>query len=131
MSKIHTYSKHEKLKSRKIIGEVFERGSVVKSHPLRAHFYVHDHPVESRLQCGFSVSKRNFKKAVDRNRIKRLLRESYRLNNSLLKQMDLGDNLAVLIVYASRKAPDYAFIERKMIDLLDQLQGKLQSSDKT
>jgi len=74
--KKHTYGKHEKLKSRKLIEEVFTKGQVVKAYPIRLHYLIHDNEEYSPLQAGVSVSKRNFKRAVDRNRVKRLLKRT-------------------------------------------------------
>ena len=75
-----TYNKHEKLKSQKTIEQLFLDGDSVSAYPLRLVYLKHG---DSR-KVGVSVSKRNFKRAVDRIRIKRLLREAYRLNKTML-----------------------------------------------
>ena len=74
-----TFGKQEKLKSRKLIERLFEEGKSVKKYPIRLVYLQTDHTSDLPAQVGFSVPKRHFKRAVDRNRIKRLLREAYRI----------------------------------------------------
>jgi ribonuclease P protein component len=75
------------------------------------------------LQATFSVSSKNFKKAVERNRIKRLMREAYRLQKSLL-QNELEENqknLAVFIIYTGNSLPEFENIFEKMGTAIQQL----------
>ena len=85
MAKQFGFGKKEKLKSRKQIDELFDKGKSFTVFPLRVSysFAPASAPI---LQAGVTASKRNFKKAVDRNRIKRLLREAYRLQKMELDQ---------------------------------------------
>ena len=75
-------------------------------------------------QVAVTVSKRNFKKAVHRNRIKRLMREAYRLNKNLVvsycEKMDIS--LAILFIYTGKTMPDYKDIEAKIILSLKRFQ---------
>ena len=82
------FGRRQKLKSRKQIQELFDGGNSFFAHPVKLIWMVGEPstgPVASKLLTGVSVSKRNFKKATDRNRVKRLLRESYRLNKQALE----------------------------------------------
>lgn len=76
------------------------------------------------MQAAFSVSSKNFKKAVDRNRIKRLMREAYRLQKSLL-QSELANNqlyLAIFIIYTGNSLPEFENIFESMGTAIYRLQ---------
>jgi len=80
--------------------------------------------VETDLQVGFTVSTRNFKKAVARNRIKRLMREAYRLQKNPLKEY-LHENhksVAVFFIYTGNEMPEYHFVFEKMNAALQKLE---------
>ncbi len=76
-----TFKPAEKLKSLKLIGQIFKEGKSFSHFPFRV-VYLFSEKDKSFLRAAFSVSSRNFKKAVDRNRIKRLMREAYRLQKN-------------------------------------------------
>ena len=80
------------------------------------------------LQAGFTVSARNFKKAVDRNRIKRLMRECYRLQKSNLK-ISLEQNkkaLAVFFIYTGKEMPKFNEVFDKIGNALKRLEKTLE-----
>jgi ribonuclease P protein component len=86
MSKRFGFPRKDRLKSRKKIEELFLKGQRFVQFPLRVTYRFFPAGGESTMQVGVTASKKNFKKAVDRNRIKRLLREVYRLQkNGLLE----------------------------------------------
>lgn len=88
----------EKLKSKKLIDNLFNgKGDSVKKFPLLL-VYQKITEEEVKHQVGFSVSKRNFKKAVDRNHLKRLMREAYRLNKPEFQQP-----CAMMFIYISKR----------------------------
>lgn len=75
----YTFKKGERLKSRKLIEKLFTKGERLKSFPLQLVYLQVEHETDYQIQASFTVSKRYFKRAVDRNRIKRIIREAYRL----------------------------------------------------
>jgi len=94
--------------------------------PLRI-IYVQTENQKFSLQAGFTVSSRNFKKAVDRNRIKRLTRETYRLQKNQL-QNQLQENhksLAVFFIYTGNELPQYDFVFEKINSALQRLEKLL------
>jgi len=112
------FPKSEKLKSRKTIELLFSEGKSVTKFPIKV-FYL---PVENneKTQAGFAVPKRNFKNAVDRNRIKRQLREAYRLQKHLLKKE--GDSkFALFFLYLGKDKLPYASIEKAMKSLIENI----------
>jgi ribonuclease P protein component len=118
------FPKEEKLCSRKLIGELFESGKKVKKYPM-VLIYKKKSELE-RNQITFSVPKRRFKKAVDRNKIKRLLREVYRLNkDDFFAELNLDHKLAMFLVYNSDKMPTYKEVETNFILILERLKNEL------
>ncbi len=123
----YTYPKSEKLKSKKRIERLFDEGKSVKAFPLRMVYMPVEELTNSRgqavpLQVGVSVSKRNFKLAVSRNRIKRLMRESYRLHKHILT-----DNVPfiMLIIYTGREELTQAEVSKAMVKLLNRFDETL------
>lgn len=116
-NKDFTYSKTEKLKSRKIIDLLFSEGKSVSKYPLRLVYA----PIEEgneKLLFGVSVSKRNFKNAVDRNYFKRVLRECYRLNKHLLYE-NLDKPYAMMFFYQTKERLSYQEIHEKTLQLFE------------
>lgn len=112
--------KIEKLKSSKEISLIFQEGKSISAFPVRM-FYRKTHFYNSSnftIKTAFSVSKRNFKKAVDRNRIKRLLRENYRKNKYIVHKNTTSHQYAIIFIYTGRELPDHKIIEIKMKKLL-------------
>lgn len=113
----HSFPKKEKLKSRKLIGQLFAEGKSISKFPLRLVYLKTDLPEGTGIQAAVSVGKRNFKKAVDRNRIKRLLRETYRLNKHMVLEGSEA-SYAFMFLYLGREMPEYKKTEHKMKQLL-------------
>ena len=111
-----TYPKHEKLKSKTTINLLFTEGKSVSKYPLRL-VYVENSELNAELiKMGVSVSKKYFKKAVDRNYFKRVLRETYRLNKHLLIDK-LEKPYAFMFFYQTKERLSYQEIEEKTIQL--------------
>lgn len=101
-----TYPTSEKLKSKKRIAELFANGKSVKSFPLRLIYISIKEDESVNRNFGVSVSKRNFRKAVHRNRVKRLMRECYRLNQHLL-ETSTNQGFALMMIYQNNQLPEF------------------------
>ncbi|PQB08275.1 ribonuclease P protein component [Polaribacter filamentus] len=112
-----TLGKQERLKSRKLIGRLYAEGNSVKAFPLRMMYLQTLHTSNFPAQVGVSVAKRNFKKAPDRNRLKRLMRETYRLQKGIVYD-NLENPYIFMISYIGREEMPYEELFSKMNKLL-------------
>lgn len=129
MGKLFGLNKKERLKSRKQIEALFEAGEVFVQHPLRVVY-----TIKPARQAGATIavtaSKKHFKKATDRNRVKRLLREAYRLQktelvNTLLQQQL---QLQVFFVYTSKSMTTFQQTKAAMQQCLKKLQTLIEKN---
>jgi len=118
------YPKTEKLKSRKTIDILFSNGKSVSKYPLRL-VYAEIQEQDETLKTGVSVSKKYFKKAVDRNYFKRVLRETYRLNKHLLIVPN-GKTVAIMLLYQSKDRLSYDEINTKTIQLFEKFNQQIE-----
>lgn len=126
----YTLGKTERLKSRKAIEQLFADSKSFSIFPFKIIYKTASSqtlnlkPETLNLQCAFSVSKRNFKKATERNRIKRLMREAWRLQNNELKNTLQQNNkqAVVFILYVGNEIPEYKTVFEKMNASLKKLQ---------
>lgn len=129
-----TYPKNERLKSKTTIGLLFSEGKSVSKYPLRLVYRQAKENSEEGTKIGVSVSKKYFKKAVDRNYFKRVLRETYRLNKHLLLD-SLDQNYSIMLFYQTKDRLSYQEINTKMIQLFEkfslQINKPLDSEQKT
>lgn len=119
-----TFNKKEKLKSQKLIELLFAEGQSVTAYPLRLVYMNAAFDDDVLMKAGVSVSKRQFKKAVDRNRIKRLLREVYRLNKGIYFN-NMTTSYAFMILYIGKEKPTLPEIETKMNQLFEKFLSKV------
>jgi ribonuclease P protein component len=124
MVKRFGFGKKEKLKSRKKIDELFAKGRSFTVFPLRVSYQFTPGGEDAVLQAGVTVSKKHFKKAVDRNRIKRLLRESYRLQKTDLKEKIQEKKLQAYIffMYTDKTIASFSVVKEAMNKCLQRLQ---------
>jgi ribonuclease P protein component len=121
--KPNSFPAFERIKSRKLFDALFASGSTVKQYPIRMIWmetpYIKGHPVKIAV----SVPKRFMHDAVHRNRMKRLVRESYRLNKQVLTQVvnNAQKSLAVLFIVQSKTPLTFAETQEKIILLLQRL----------
>ena len=117
------FRKEERLRSKVLISELFEKGSSFYCYPFKIYWK------ESTIDCPYpaqlavSVSKRSFKKAVSRNRIKRQLREAWRHNkHKLYSHLEqVNRSIVIMIVYTPGEMPQSAFISKKMVEVVSEL----------
>ena len=119
-------SKTERLKSRKIIEELFDEGKKFSIETIRI-FYLVIESEQHGVLFGTGTSVKLFRKSVDRNRIKRLIRESYRLQKSMLKEEMIRQKkqLAVFFLYTGKKLPVYQDIYLNTGKCLEKLRKQL------
>ena len=121
----NSLGKNERLKRRKLIDQLFGKGRSLAVRQYRVQFLFQEVASTERLQCGVSVSKRNFKKATDRNRIKRLLREAYRVQKSGLLQVmqDKTQILTFFLIYQGSVLPSFEEVNESVGQLLHKLEA--------
>lgn len=123
MQKRLTLGKQERIKSRKAIEQLFRSGKSFSVFPYKV-FYQWGQPASANpLLFGITAGTRNFKKAVDRNRIKRLTREAFRLQKEPLQQLleTQQKQLQVFFIYIGKELPDYESTQQKTALILNKL----------
>ena len=123
-----TFNKTEKLKSQKLIEKLFLEGKSVVSYPLRLVFIETTFDDNVKVKAGVSVSKRHFKNAVDRNRIKRLMREAYRLNKANYFN-NITTQYALMILYIGKDGTEFDTVNEKMNLLFDKFLKETSTED--
>jgi len=131
VKKQFTLGKNERLKSRKQIENLFDKGKSFVVTPFRVYFIMNTelqiHKGERGLKFGTGVSAKNFKKAVDRNRIKRLTREAWRLQKNEIrdKVKETQRQLNVFFIYTGKELPDFTTVKDKVAIALKKLADKI------
>lgn len=128
----NTFGKNERLKSKIAIAKLYKEGEHINQYPIKIVWKVekaqdsNDFPAKVVL----SVSKKKFKKAVDRNRVKRLLKETYRVNKNELVSALKDSNLELhfFLVYLDKNLPEYHALENKIKTALQRLINEINES---
>lgn len=124
----YTLGKEEKLKSRKLIEQLFLEGKRVKSYPFQLIYLEKEHAAEFPIQVGFSVPKRNIKLAVNRNRIKRVMREIYRLNKFGFSEK-IEKKYIFMFIYMAKDEVDYSNLEMSFLKLRNKFLNKIKNDE--
>lgn len=130
LSNKNTFTKEEKLCSAKAIDTLFSAGESFIAYPLRVVYRIHEESELDRQNASvmISVPKRKFKRAVKRNRVKRLIREAYRMNKhdliSLLNKQNKSMDVAFL--YLKDELPEFIEIEKSMLKAVSILTDKIE-----
>ncbi len=119
------FPKSERLSSQKLIQEIFSKGKVYFQYPFRILFFETEEKTLIPPTVLFSVPKKNFKRAVDRNWIRRRLKECYRLNKNILKsEGDYYTISSIAVIYIAKEKIEYKDLEKKMKQSLERLLKK-------
>jgi ribonuclease P protein component len=127
-----TFGKEYKLCRQKIIDQVFKEGSTVKKYPIRVQYILLDETMDVPFQITVSAPKRIFRKAHDRNYIKRLMREAIRKNKLILETylQQTGKRLALFMIYSSKELFHHDELVQKTNLIFDQIIKQLEQDEK-
>lgn len=124
----YTFKATERLKSRKTIGNLFTEGKVIKAFPYKLVYAPLPDAKEGKIEFAVSVSKRLFKNATDRIRIKRLIREAYRLEKpDFYEKVD--QRYALMLIYITKKPLDFETSQKAMKKILNKFTLEITNRD--
>ena len=123
-----TLGKNEKLKSKKLIEQLFTEGTRIKIYPVQLIYLECEHDSEFPVKVAFSVPKKNIKLAVHRNRIKRILREVYRKNKYLFAE-NVQKKYVFMFIYMADKEINYANLEQCLKKLNEKFVRKINAEE--
>ncbi|MDR0606140.1 MAG: ribonuclease P protein component [Bacteroidales bacterium] len=118
----YSFSKQERIYYRNDFQKLFSKGEYFYLYPFKC-IYLWKEATAFSGKIAISVSKRKFKKAVDRNKIKRLIRESYRLKKHILYQeyANSKQSIDIFIIYTGTKIYSFRMIEEHFIELINKI----------
>lgn len=124
---MNSFPSTERIKSKLVLEKVYNEGLVLKSYPLKIKYLELDFKVGSNLQIVISVPKRIVKKAIARNRIRRQLKEIYRMNKAALlaHYSDQKQGLALFLIYTGKEKYSFEHLEKKLKELISKLEENL------
>lgn len=116
MLKQFSYGRDQKLKGTKLTEQLFSEGKSFTVFPIKVFYLPVTEVVDFSVKAGVGATARNFKKAVDRNHVKRLLREAFRTEKTILADYVKANQkaVAVFFLYIDKVLPENAVIQSKM-----------------
>jgi len=128
LNQLYTFRKEERLSSKKEIELLFNEGAAFYANPFRIIYLKKEESASFGASILISVPKRRFKRAVKRNRVKRLVREAYRLNNSNLKILldEKATKLLIAFIFVGIEVPNYDLVEQSVQKAINELINRLQ-----
>lgn len=126
----YTFKKEERVNGDKRVEAIFTTGKSFISYPLRVVYLLHEQCTLNGCSILVSVPKKRIKKAVHRNRIKRLIRESYRLNRYLISKTGNSDiTIDIAFVYVKDTVSNYVEIEKAIQKALNQIVVRINKTE--
>lgn len=129
---MYTFRKEERLCSRKHLDLLFKNGSSFLLYPFRVSYLFIDQPADVPAQVVINVPKKRYKRAVDRNLLKRRIREAYRLNKENQLYLPLPTDKGLLlfsIQFVGKDKYAFPFIEKKLIATFKRFQNLIQPNE--
>ena len=127
-----TFTKAERITGEKRVDAIFASGKSFISYPLRVVYLQHEQSPIHSCSILITVPKKRIKKAGHRNRIKRLIRESYRLNKELVNDIEFGEqSLDIAFVYVKDTVSDYKEIQKGVKKALRQIAIRIKKTDES
>jgi ribonuclease P protein component len=122
----NTFCKEERLCKKNLITQLFSEGNKFFSYPFRVIYLVNPVPAKFPVQLLISVPRSLFRKAADRNRVKRLIREAYRINKNILYEAlsNRNEHLLLCLVYTSKEIVPFETVREKIIVILQRLKER-------
>lgn len=118
----YTLRTKHRLRSNQAIARLFDQGKSFFKFPLKVRYLLLDSGDDSGISCAFVVPRRSFKKAVDRNRIKRHMREAFRLNKHvILDEMTPGQKIEMIWIYADRRILPSRIFSKAALQIFNRL----------
>lgn len=124
MESTKSFQKPERLCSKKAITDLFSEGKSFHLYPLKVVFKVNNqNGITPKSRVLISVSKKKFKLAVDRNRIKRLIREAWRQQKHIVNQHLSHESISldIALIYTGHQIPDFKLIQKKINAIVKRL----------
>lgn len=129
---MYTFRKEERLCSRKHLDLLFKNGSSFLLYPFRVSYLFINEPADVQVQVVINVPKKRYKRAVDRNLLKRRIREAYRLNKQEIFYTPLPIDKGLLlfsIQFVGKEKYEFTFIQKKLIATFKRFQSLIQPNE--